>query len=171
MFWIYFICDVFKPKSLAERYCTVQNIFDKYDRFLIVFLVFFPTVFFENILDFLFFFKVIFIRTPKGMYLKMGEKIVKIKLSASMMANFKSTAAMGAEANGPAEVVTIGSSSDSEGPVEHFEARDQPVDRFQTMHQPVDHFEAMDQEGVSPPQSNEPIFSSSPIHAIHEEDF
>ena len=60
--------------------------------------------------------QVMFIRTPKGVYLRMGDKIIKIKLSPSQMGSLRaaSNAATGA-AQGPPQVVTIDSSSDSEG--------------------------------------------------------
>ena len=56
--------------------------------------------------------QVMIIRTPKGMYLRVGEKIIKIKLSAAMLANLKSSAKAGPGAE--EQVVTIESSSDSE---------------------------------------------------------
>jgi hypothetical protein len=60
--------------------------------------------------------QVMFIRTPKGVYLRMGDKIIKIKLSPSQMGSLRaaSNTAVGA-AQGPPQVVTIDSSSDSEG--------------------------------------------------------
>jgi hypothetical protein len=60
--------------------------------------------------------QVMFIRTPKGVYLRMGDKIIKIRLSPSQMGSLRaaSNAAAGV-AQGPPQVVTIDSSSDSEG--------------------------------------------------------
>lgn len=68
--------------------------------------------------------QVMFIRTPKGMYLRMGEKIIKIKLSASMMSNFKSVSGPNMADAGPPQVVTIeSSSSESEDPPTYSEGQ------------------------------------------------
>ena len=59
--------------------------------------------------------QVMVIRTPKGMYLRIGEKIIKIKLSAAMMANLKSASTPEVSAGQePPQVVTLDSSSDSD---------------------------------------------------------
>lgn len=60
--------------------------------------------------------QVMVIRTPKGMYLRIGEKIIKIKLSAAMMANLKSASTPEASAGQDPQVVTLDSSdSDDDG--------------------------------------------------------
>ena len=59
--------------------------------------------------------QVMVIRTPKGMYLRIGEKIIKIKLSAAMMAQLKSASTPEESVGqGPPQVVTLDSSSDSD---------------------------------------------------------
>jgi hypothetical protein len=59
--------------------------------------------------------QVMFIRTPKGMYLRLGEKIIKIKLSPGMLNHLRSTKSSGAgSAPDPPPVVTLDSSSESE---------------------------------------------------------
>lgn len=56
--------------------------------------------------------QVMFIRTPKGMYLRLGEKIIKIKLSPGMLSHLRSTGS--GSVPEPPQVVTLDSSSESD---------------------------------------------------------
>ena len=58
--------------------------------------------------------QVMFIRTPKGMYLKLDERIIKIKLSPGMLSHLRSTKSSGGAVPDPPQVVTLDSSSESE---------------------------------------------------------
>ena len=70
------------------------------------------------------------------MYLRMGDKIIKIRLSPAMMATLKAATNTGASASqGPPQVVTIDSSSDSEDP-ERSNGGEKPVEnQFYQQHQ------------------------------------
>jgi hypothetical protein len=94
--------------------------------------------------------QVMVIRTPKGMYLRMGDKIIKIRLSPAMMASLKSVSKVGAssEPQDPPQVVTIDSSSDSEGRSNGDGAPprlDEPI-RFPVPAEAADYF-AVSQDG------------------------
>ncbi len=62
--------------------------------------------------------RVMVIRTPKGIYLRMNDKIIKIKLPPGLLGNtapqVKSAAAASGQSAGPKEVVTLSDSSDGE---------------------------------------------------------
>jgi hypothetical protein len=115
-------------------------------------------------------FQVMFIRTPKGMYLRMGDKIIKIRLSPAMMATLKAATTAGASAaQGPPQVVTIDSSSDSEEPTNTNGAEKPVVNQF---YQQQRHAEGAGYSQFSQPDLNE---DSIPVRLedlqVNAEDF
>jgi hypothetical protein len=114
-------------------------------------------------------FQVMFIRTPKGMYLRMGDKIIKIRLSPAMMATLKAATTAGASAaQGPPQVVTIDSSSDSEEPTNTNGAEKPVVNQFYQHHnqQFQNHFSQQQQrhaEGAGYSQFSQPDLNEDSI--------